>query len=170
MVKLEEVPIDQFEDDVEDVVSEDESDYSDDEDFDDDEDESVLDRIAALKDIIPLKTRNRISSSVNSVTSWGKTGATFVGKSAWVLTTSMLLLVLPLALEIEKEQALVAYEQEAMQQQGAAQQVRNAAQREGNLGSNLFQTIVSLLILLLVNEPRYVPTCSPATWTKTIDK
>ncbi|SAM08023.1 hypothetical protein [Absidia glauca] len=125
MVKLEEVPIDQFEDNVEDVVSDDESDYSDDEDFDDDEDESVLDRLAALKDIIPLKTRNRISSSVNSVTSWGKTGATFVGKSAWVLTTSMLLLVLPLALEIEKEQALVAYEQEAMQQQGAAQQLMN---------------------------------------------
>ncbi|CAO3594559.1 unnamed protein product [Absidia cylindrospora] len=108
MVKLEEVPVDQFEDNVEDVVSDDESEYSDDEDFDDDEDESVLDRLAALKDIIPLKHR-----------------ATFVGKSAWVLTTSMLLLVLPLALEIEKEQALVAYEQEAMQQQGAAQQLMN---------------------------------------------
>ncbi|ORZ22575.1 mitochondrial import receptor subunit Tom22-domain-containing protein [Absidia repens] len=125
MVKLEEVPVDQFEDNVEDVVSDDESEYSDDEDFDDDEDESVLDRLAALKDIIPLKHRNRISNSVDSVTSWGKTGATFVGKSAWVLTTSMLLLVLPLALEIEKEQALVAYEQEAMQQQGAAQQLMN---------------------------------------------
>ncbi|CAO3612911.1 unnamed protein product [Cunninghamella blakesleeana] len=124
MVKLEEVSVDQFEEKIEDIVSDDnDSDYSDDEDFDDDEDESILDRIAALKDIIPLKTRNNISSGVQTITSWGKTGATFVGKSAWVVTTSMLLLVLPLALEIEKEQALVAYEQEAMQQQQGAQQM-----------------------------------------------
>ncbi|ORE02729.1 mitochondrial import translocase, subunit Tom22 [Rhizopus microsporus var. microsporus] len=118
MVKLEEVSADQYEQ-VEVLSEEDYSDFSDDE-FDD-EDESLLDRIAALKDIIPLKHRNRISSSVSTLTSWGKTGATFVGKSAWVITTSMFLLVLPLALEIEKEQALIAYEKEAMQQQGTQQ-------------------------------------------------
>ncbi|CEP13955.1 hypothetical protein [Parasitella parasitica] len=119
MVKLEEVSADQYEE-VE-VLSEEEdySDFSDDE-FDD-EDESLLDRITALKDIIPLKHRNRISNSVSTLSSWGKTGATFVGKSAWVITTSMFLLVLPLALEIEKEQALVAYEKEALQQQGTQQ-------------------------------------------------
>ncbi|ORY92026.1 mitochondrial outer membrane translocase complex, subunit Tom22 [Syncephalastrum racemosum] len=123
MVKLEEVSADQFDRVDEEVLSDDGddnySDFSDDE-FDD-EDESLLERIAALKDIIPLKHRNRLSSGFSSVTSWGKTGVTFVGKSAWVLTTSMLLLVLPLALEIEKEQALVAYEKEAMQQQSTAQ-------------------------------------------------
>ncbi|KAI9303412.1 mitochondrial outer membrane translocase complex, subunit Tom22 [Cunninghamella echinulata] len=124
MVKLEEVSVDQYEEKIEDIVSDNESEYSDEDDFDeDDEDESILDRLAALKDIIPLKHRNNFSSGVQSLTSWGKTGATFVGKSAWVLTTSMLLLVLPLALEIEKEQALVAYEQEAMQQQQGAQQM-----------------------------------------------
>ncbi|KAI8096228.1 mitochondrial outer membrane translocase complex, subunit Tom22 [Halteromyces radiatus] len=133
MVKLEEVPIDQFEDNTEEVISDDDSDYSDDEDFDDDEDESILDRLAALKDIIPLKHRNRLSSGMQSITSWGKTGATFVGKSAWVLTTSMLLLVLPLALEIEKEQALVAYEQEAMQQQGAQQMLNPGMYQPGQL-------------------------------------
>ncbi|KAG2231632.1 hypothetical protein INT48_006388 [Thamnidium elegans] len=106
MVKLEEVSAEQYEQ-VE-VLSEEEdySDFSDEDDFDD-EDESLLDRIAALKDIIPLKHRNRVSNSVSTLTSWGKTGATFVGKSAWVITTSMFLLVLPLALEIEKEQALM---------------------------------------------------------------
>jgi import receptor subunit TOM22 len=121
MVKLEEVSAEQYEQ-VE-VLSEEEDDYSDfsDEDDFDDEDESILDRITALKDIVPLKHRTRISNSVSTLTSWGKTGATFVGKSAWVITTSMFLLVLPLALEIEKEQALVAYENEAMQQQGAQQ-------------------------------------------------
>lgn len=121
MVKLEEVSAEQYEQ-VE-VLSEEEDDYSDfsDEDDFDDEDESILDRIAALKDIVPLKHRTRISNSVSTLTSWGKTGATFVGKSAWVITTSMFLLVLPLALEIEKEQALVAYEKEAMQQQGTQQ-------------------------------------------------
>ncbi|OBZ87398.1 Mitochondrial import receptor subunit tom22 [Choanephora cucurbitarum] len=118
MVKLEEVSADQYEE-VEVYSEDDYSDFSDDE-FDD-EDESILDRIAALKDIVPLKHRNRISNSVSTLTSWGKTGATFVGKSAWVITTSMFLLVLPLALEIEKEQALVAYENEALQQQGSQQ-------------------------------------------------
>ena len=124
MVKLEEVSVDQFDDVDQQALSDDGDDnYSDfsDDDFDDDEDESILDRIAALKEIIPLKHRNRFASSASTLTSWGKTGATFVGKSAWVITTSMLLLVLPLALEIEKEQALVAYEKEAMQQQGAQQ-------------------------------------------------
>ncbi|KAI8990132.1 mitochondrial import receptor subunit Tom22-domain-containing protein [Pilobolus umbonatus] len=115
MVKLEEVPADKFEQ-VEVLSEDDYSDFSDDDDFDE-EDESLLDRITALKDIIPLKYRNRMSSGVSTLTSWSKTGATFVGKSAWVITTSMFLLVLPLALEIEKEQALVAYEKEAMQQQ-----------------------------------------------------
>ncbi|KAI7888147.1 mitochondrial outer membrane translocase complex, subunit Tom22 [Mucor mucedo] len=126
MVKLEEVSADQYEQ-VE-VFSEEEDDYSDfsDEDDFDDEDESLLDRIAALKDIIPLKHRNRMSNSVSTLSSWGKTGATFVGKSAWVITTSMFLLVLPLALEIEKEQALVAYEKEAMQQQGTQQMLNSA--------------------------------------------
>ena len=123
MVKLEEVSPDHI-DEIE-VLSEDDnySDYSDSE-LDEEEEESILDRIAALKDIIPQKQRDRLSSGFTTVSSWSKTGATFVGKSAWVITTSMLLLVLPLALEIEKEQALVAYEKEAMQQQGAAQQVR----------------------------------------------
>lgn len=122
MVKLEEVSPDHI-DEIE-VLSDDDnySDYSDSE-LDDDEEESILDRIAALKDIIPQKQRDRLSSGFTTLSSWSKTGATFVGKSAWVITTSMLLLVLPLALEIEKEQALVAYEKEAMQQQGAAQQV-----------------------------------------------
>ncbi|KAG2222836.1 hypothetical protein INT45_000451 [Circinella minor] len=124
MVKLEEVSAEQFDDVDRQTLSDDGDDnYSDfsDDDFDDDEDESILDRIAALKEIIPLKHRNRLASGASTLTSWSKTGATFVGKSAWVITTSMLLLVLPLALEIEKEQALVAYEKEAMQQQGAQQ-------------------------------------------------
>ncbi|KAI9287562.1 mitochondrial outer membrane translocase complex, subunit Tom22 [Umbelopsis sp. AD052] len=125
MVKLEEVSPDHI-DEIE-VLSEDDnySDYSDSE-LDEDEEESILDRITALKDIIPQKQRDRLSSGFTTISSWSKTGATFVGKSAWVITTSMLLLVLPLALEIEKEQALVAYEKEAMQQQGAAQQVRKS--------------------------------------------
>ncbi|CAO3676695.1 unnamed protein product [Umbelopsis vinacea] len=84
-----------------------------------------MNRIAALKDIIPQKQRDSLSYGFTKLSSWSKTGATFVGKSAWVITTSMLLLVLPLALEIEKEQALVAYEKEALQQQGAAQQMMN---------------------------------------------
>ncbi|RUS35596.1 mitochondrial outer membrane translocase complex, subunit Tom22 [Jimgerdemannia flammicorona] len=123
MVKLEEVSADHVDDDLspdEDDEDDDFSDYSDDDD--DRDDESFIDRIYALRDIIPLKRRDAIAQNASRIYGWGKAGISFAGKSAWVLTTTMLLLVLPLALEIEKEQALIAYEKEAqMQQQGAQQ-------------------------------------------------
>lgn len=147
MVKLEEVSPDHV-DDIE-VLSDDDnfSDYSD-SDLDEDEEESLIDRIAALKDIIPQKQRDSLSYGFTKLSSWSKTGATFVGKSAWVITTSMLLLVLPLALEIEKEQALVAYEKEALQQQGAAQQVQSQRVR-----SCLFSTRTCYLLYLMFSCP-----------------
>ncbi|KAG0297781.1 mitochondrial import receptor protein [Dissophora globulifera] len=74
-----------------------------------------MDRIWALQDVIPAKTRKSISDKCSSVYGWGKYGAKFLGNSAWVLTTSALLLVLPLMIELEHEQGLIEYEK--MQQQ-----------------------------------------------------
>ncbi|KAI8877939.1 hypothetical protein K501DRAFT_305869 [Backusella circina FSU 941] len=67
------------------------------------------------KMLSPLKHRHHMSSSVSMLSVRTKTSATFVGKGTWAITTSMSLLVLPLGLEIEKEQACVAYEKAAMQ-------------------------------------------------------
>ncbi|KAF9961140.1 mitochondrial import receptor protein [Mortierella alpina] len=113
MVKLEEVSLDHVE---EEEYTDASSVYSSDEDEDDvDNIESILDRVWALQDVIPAKTRKSIKDKCSSLYGWGKTSANFLGNSAWVLTTSALLLVLPLMIELEHEQGLIEYEK--MQQQ-----------------------------------------------------
>ncbi|KAF9286122.1 mitochondrial import receptor protein [Mortierella alpina] len=113
MVKLEEVSLDHVE---EEEYTDASSVYSSDEDEDDvDNIESILDRVWALQDVIPAKTRKSIKDKCSSIYGWGKTSANFLGNSAWVLTTSALLLVLPLMIELEHEQGLIEYEK--MQQQ-----------------------------------------------------
>ena len=116
MVKLEEVSLDHVEEEYTDSDSS--SVYSSDEEGGDvDNIESIMDRFWALQDVIPAKTRTSIKDGCSSVYGWGKTGANFLGNSAWVLTTSALLLVLPLMIELEHEQGLVEFEK--MQQQGS---------------------------------------------------
>ncbi|CAO3572057.1 unnamed protein product [Mortierella alpina] len=108
MVKLEEVSLDHVE---EEEYTDASSVYSSDEDEDDVDDiESILDRVWALQDVIPAKTRKSIKDKCSSIYGWGKTSANFLGNSAWVLTTSALLLVLPLMIELEHEQGLIEYE------------------------------------------------------------
>ncbi|KAG0002750.1 mitochondrial import receptor protein [Entomortierella chlamydospora] len=117
MVKLEEVSLDHVEEE-EYTDTDSSSVYSSDEDEDDvDNIESIMDRILALQDVIPAKTRKSISDKCSSIYGWGKHGVKFLGNSAWVLTTSALLLVLPLMIELEHEQGLIEYEK--MQQQSS---------------------------------------------------
>ncbi|KAF9025116.1 mitochondrial import receptor protein [Podila verticillata] len=113
MVKLEEVALDHVEEEYTDSDSS--SVYSSDDEDDVDNIESILDRVWALQDVIPAKTRKAISDKCSTVYGWGKTSANFLGNSAWVLTTSALLLVLPLMIELEHEQGLIEFEK--MQQQ-----------------------------------------------------
>jgi len=113
MVKLEEVSLDHVEEEYTDTDSS--SVYSSDDEDDVDNIESILDRVWALQDVIPAKTRKSIADKCSTVYGWGKTSANFLGNSAWVLTTSALLLVLPLMIELEHEQGLIEYEK--MQQQ-----------------------------------------------------
>ncbi|KAF9164374.1 mitochondrial import receptor protein [Actinomortierella ambigua] len=114
MVKLQELDID-HEDAYTDTDAS--SVYSSDDEEDFEQVESLLDRIWALQDVIPAKTRKSIADKASSALELGKSGAKFLGNSAWVLTTSALLLVLPLMLELEHEQGLIEYEK--MQQQSA---------------------------------------------------
>ncbi|PFH53940.1 hypothetical protein AMATHDRAFT_44979 [Amanita thiersii Skay4041] len=86
-------------------------------------DESLLDRIAALKDIIPPTTRHNITSRISKTATWIKRGGKFAGNIVWVVTTSALLVALPLALSLEDEAKIVAQEKEMMEQQQGAQQM-----------------------------------------------
>lgn len=84
-------------------------------------DETLYERIAALKDIVPPQTRSKVAFTyrqASSSTWWGFQSA---GTLAWWVSTSALLVGLPLALAIEDETRVVQQERE-MQMQSAGQQ------------------------------------------------
>ena len=83
--------------------------------------ESVFDRVAALVDIVPPATRHSIASKVSKTASVVKKTGKVVGNLVWIVTTSALLVVLPLALALEDEAKLAAQEREMMEQQQGAQ-------------------------------------------------
>ncbi|KAF8631795.1 hypothetical protein AX17_005010 [Amanita inopinata Kibby_2008] len=108
-------------------------------------DESLLDRIAALKDIIPPTTRHNISSRVSQTASWFKRGGKVAGNIVWVVTTSALLVALPLALSLEDEAKIVAQEKEMIEQQQGAQQMLAPSMYPPAPGSNPSQQSKALV-------------------------
>jgi len=96
-------------------------------DSDSPQDESLLDRIAALKDIVPPTTRHSLASKVSKTASLFKRTTKLAGNVIWVVTTSALLIGLPLALILEDEAKVVAQENEMLAQQQGAQQVRTCS-------------------------------------------
>lgn len=110
------------------LLADDDEDYTDtDSEISDDDDEpsapvdeSLFDRISALRDIIPPKTRARISSASSSLYSAANTTVNYGGKSLWVIATSILLLGIPYALALGEEQQYMEEErQRGMMEQGA---------------------------------------------------
>ncbi|KAJ2550003.1 mitochondrial import receptor subunit Tom22, partial [Coemansia sp. RSA 1933] len=100
--------------------------YSDDDldsEFDDEDDyldESLLERLAALKDIVPASQRNAVSSAMGAVTKWGGLGITLAGKLAWVFTTTALLVVFPLSYETDRDNAMEQWANENPDQAAAS--------------------------------------------------
>lgn len=74
--------------------------------------ETIRERIAALKDIVPPSTRAAVSDAVATGFSWAKWTGGLAGSAAWIVTTSALVVGLPLMLSIEGEAAIVAQEKE----------------------------------------------------------
>ncbi|CAG8443616.1 6191_t:CDS:2 [Acaulospora morrowiae] len=109
MVKLEEVSEEhEFTDEEEDNESISSADSGSSEEYQ----ESFIERILALRDIIPEDTRESISNNVSTIVHIGAKSARFLGNAFWVLTTSALILVMPLALEIEREHTIIQMENE----------------------------------------------------------
>lgn len=90
--------------------SEEELDYEDDDD--DIANETIADRIIALKDAVPPKYRYQLASAASTVSGLVTGGIAFGGKALWIITTSSLLLAVPLSLSIISEQQLVEMERE----------------------------------------------------------
>lgn len=82
--------------------------------------ETLGERLAALKDIVPPTARATITSTTSAVvnTTWAL-GA-FAGRAAWVLTTSALLVGLPFALAVEDEARFAMQEREMKSQSSGA--------------------------------------------------
>ena len=74
--------------------------------------ETYAERIYALKDMIPPTTRDALASALSTTTSYVRKTANLAGNAAWILTTSALLVGLPLMLSIEGEAGLVQQETE----------------------------------------------------------
>lgn len=104
-------------------TSESESEESDDEDEDelDLANETLVDRIVALKEIIPPNQRSFLSQAGSSLSSLATGGAFKIGSLLWIVSTSALLLGVPLSLSILSEQQLVEMEKEMKMQQDSAQ-------------------------------------------------
>ncbi|KAJ1845085.1 mitochondrial import receptor subunit Tom22 [Coemansia sp. RSA 2703] len=119
--------------DVDDSEDEYDSEYEDDTDY---LDESLLERLSALKDIVPAEHRARVSSVVGAVARWSAFGAGLAGKLAWVFTTSALLVVFPLAIESDREKMMQQWEAEQGGQapQGAVPGMMPGAPAQGAPG------------------------------------
>ena len=86
------------------------------------ENETFAERLAALKDIVPPTTRHNIANKLSASGSFLKRSSKVVGNIVWVLTTSALLVGLPMALSLEGEAAVIEQEKAMLAQGG--QQVR----------------------------------------------
>lgn len=83
------------------------------------ESESLVERLSALVDIIPPEKR----ASIGRAAGWVKRGGKLLGNVFWVVTTSALLVGLPLALSLEDEAKIMQQERE-MEGQRDGQAVR----------------------------------------------
>jgi len=83
--------------------------------------ETLYDRLLALQDILPPKQRRFVASTVNTTTSWLKTGFSMAGKGLWIFSTSALLIGIPFAMAYQEEQQMVEMEREMKMQQSASE-------------------------------------------------
>lgn len=83
------------------------------------EEETLADRLAALKDIVPPSARRTVSSTVSSITSFGKSSLAFSGKALWIISTSAFLIGVPWALAYAEEEQYIQMEREQGMIKGA---------------------------------------------------
>ncbi|SCU96093.1 LANO_0E12442g1_1 [Lachancea nothofagi CBS 11611] len=82
--------------------------YSSDDEYD--EEETFMERLSALKDIIPPRQRQTINKVFDTTVSVVRGAFSKSGNIAWAVTTSALLLGVPLSLSILAEQQLIEME------------------------------------------------------------
>lgn len=91
--------------------SDEDSEYDDDDDFDP-ADETLCERIEALKDIFTPAQREFFSNAVSNITTYSKLATFKLGSALWYLTTTSMLVGVPLAVAILNETQLTELEKE----------------------------------------------------------
>ncbi|GAA5820845.1 hypothetical protein JCM3770_007266 [Rhodotorula araucariae] len=81
--------------------------------------ETLRDRLYALRDMVPPTTRAAVADAATTAKHWVARSVAAAGNAAWILTTSALLVGMPLLLSIEGEAALVQQEKDYLAQPGA---------------------------------------------------
>lgn len=88
--------------------------------------ESLLDRIIALKDVLPYSLRRRTARLFASTRTFLAQSAVYLGNAAWIFTTSMILIGLPVLYAYDRERSMIEYERE---QQKFDQQPQKQSQK-----------------------------------------
>ncbi|KAJ5728994.1 Mitochondrial outer membrane translocase complex subunit Tom22 [Penicillium malachiteum] len=120
------------------LLSDDEDDYTDTDseisDASDDEleEETIYDRISALKDMVPPSARHTVTSTVDTITSFGKASLSFSGKALWIISTSAFLIGVPWALAYAEEEQYIQMEREQGMIKGANEMLTPGSEPEKN--------------------------------------
>ncbi|KAK4241905.1 mitochondrial import receptor subunit Tom22-domain-containing protein [Achaetomium macrosporum] len=75
-------------------------------------DETLADRLAALRDMVPATARGWMYHKYERTTSAVKSALSFAGRAAWTISVSALLVGVPFALAYGEDQNFAAMEQE----------------------------------------------------------
>lgn len=74
--------------------------------------ESIIDRVAALSDIIPYAWRLRTRQLFRKTTFICRRWTKYIGHAAWIFTTSMILVGLPILFAYDREKSTIEFEKE----------------------------------------------------------
>ncbi|KAL8857567.1 MAG: hypothetical protein Q9178_005895 [Gyalolechia marmorata] len=126
-----------YEEEEDDDYTDTDSSLSDDDDFPSSlaPSETALDRIYALKDIIPPSTRRSIASTSSNVFSALKSTALFSGKSLYVISTGGLMVLVPFMMAMIEEQQIVEMEREQKAREMGSEIMSPGAQAGGLPGA-----------------------------------
>lgn len=128
MVEFEEIKDEHYEanDGFEDDEGDSEGEYSEassDADQDDTnvQNETIIERIAALKDIIPAYQRDIVTRAVSKTYSYGYMATFIGGKALYVIITSILMVGVPFALSVEEDRMILEQERQMQVNQGMSE-------------------------------------------------
>ncbi|KAI9846371.1 MAG: mitochondrial import receptor protein [Thelocarpon superellum] len=98
------------------------------------QDETLLDRLVALRDVIPPTQRAYLSSSLSTGYRWVTTGLTFGGKTLWVVSTGAMMVGIPWALAFSEEAQMMEMEKEMKMQQNTNELLAPGASQQALAG------------------------------------